>query len=478
MTRHPLVTAAIIPALLLAGCNFAPAYRTPVSVAIPPSFKEAPGWKIATPSDAVARGEWWRLFNDDTLNDLERRVLVSNQNLASAKAAYDQARALVREERAALFPVVSLQGQGNRSGSFGNSAATIGTSGTSGSLVSLGIGATWEPDLWGAIGNAVSQNKALAQASAGDLINATLSAQGELALDYVQLRGIEAQKLALDQTVADYTRALTITVNMYNAGVSARSDVLQAEVALRNAKADAADLIRQRAILEHAIAVLVGESASTFSLPAGKWNRVVPEVPAILPSTLLERRPDVAAAERRVAAANAGIGIQKAAFFPTISLSGQAGSTATSVAGLFDAASTVWSLGLTGLLTLLDFGARSARVDQARAGYEQAVATYRQTVLTAFQQVEDQLAATDILRTVSDERAAAAVAADRAEVIARNQYVAGQVGYAAVIVAQTTALAARTSDIQAVTNRQTAAISLVQAIGGHWSTPLALPSGP
>jgi NodT family efflux transporter outer membrane factor (OMF) lipoprotein len=330
------------------------------------------------------------------------------------------------------------------------------------------VGATWEPDLWGRIGNSVKQAGALAQASKADLATATLSAQGELALDYVQLRGIEIQQAILAATIDAYQKAFTITTNRYNAGVVARSDVLQAETALRNARADAADLDRQRAAFEHAIAVLVGENPSTFSLPAASLNRAVPEVPALLPAALLERRPDVAAAERRVAAANAAIGIERAAFFPTIDLSGDAGFNARKLGSLFDAASSVWSLGLTGVLTLLDFGARSARVAEARAAYAQTVAIYRQTVLTAFQQTEDQLAAVRVLAVVAHERTAAAVAATRAEEIARNQYLAGQIGYSDVIVAQTAALSARRAEAQSVIDRQSAAISLIQAIGGSW----------
>jgi NodT family efflux transporter outer membrane factor (OMF) lipoprotein len=457
------MTLALIPAMLLSGCNFAPRYQRPVSAGIPPSFKEVPGWTVATPSDAVARGEWWALFNDSILDDLERKVIVSNQNLAVAKATYDQARAIVREQRAAFFPTVSLQGTGTTAGGSSKSSST-----SSSNAFTLGAGATWEPDLWGQIGNTVSQAKAQAAASKGDLLNATLSAQGEVALNYVQLRGIEAQKIALDQTVAAYTRALKIAKNQYEVGVAAQSDVLQAETALHNAQGDAADLVRQRAILQHAIAVLVGENPSSFTLPPAPWNRAVPDIPSILPATLLQRRPDIAAAERRVAAANAAIGIQKAAFFPAITLSGQGGSEGSNVGKLFDASSTVWSLGLSGLLTLLDFGARNARVAQARAAYQEAVGTYRQTVLTAFQQTEDELAATRVLRIVANERTAASVTADKSEKIALNQYLAGLVAYSSVIVAQTTALTARTADIQAVTNRQMAAISLIQAIGGNW----------
>lgn len=453
------------------ACSSAPAYRRP-AVEIPASFKEEPGWREARPSDAVARGEWWQLFRDPGLAELQQQVVVGNQDLAASKAAYDQARALVRELRASLLPVVSLSASGTKVGSFGRGNPTVGNTGsvnTGGDQrYAVTIGATWEPDLWGRIGDSVRQAGALAEASAADLANATLSAQGELALDYIQLRGLQAQQRVLVATIAAYERALIITTNRYKAGVVSRSDVLQAETALRNARANNADLGRQRALLEHAIAVLVGANPSKFSVPTGEWSRDVPEIPGVLPALLLERRPDIAAAERRVAAANAAIGIQRSAYFPTIDLSGDAGYNSRILSDLFESASSVWSLGVTGALTLLDFGARSARVDQARAAYEQTVAEYRQTVLLAFQQTEDQLAALRVLEVVSTERDAAAVAANRAEEIANNQYVAGQIGYADVIVAQTAALSARQAEIQAVVDRQSAAVSLIQAIGGHW----------
>ena len=462
---------ALMAMLALSACDLAPAYFRPVTATIPTSFKEAPGWRVAVPSDAVARGEWWTLFDDPALNSLESKVLVSNQNLAAAKAAYDQARALVREQRAALLPVIDLNGSTTRTGSFGNSKS--GSSTTTGQRYTLSIGATWEPDLWGRIGNTVKQAGALAEASKADLVNATLSAQGELALDYVQLRGIEAQKAILDATIAAYEKALTIAENRYRAGVVQRSDVLQAETALRNARGDAADLDRQRAIFEHAIAVLVGENPSSFSLPPAPSNQTVPNIPSVLPASLLERRPDIASAERSVAAANAEIGIQRAAFFPTVDLSGDTSTNAEILGSLFKAATSAWSLGATGVLTLLDFGARSARVDEARAAYEQTVAQYRQTVLTAFQQTEDQLAATRVLATVAVERTAAANAANQAEVIARNQYVAGQISYSDVIVTQTSALSARRAEAQSLVDRRTAAISLIQAIGGNWQNQSA-----
>ncbi|MCB1623398.1 MAG: efflux transporter outer membrane subunit [Pseudomonadales bacterium] len=455
--------------MILAACSLAPVYRVPSTAAIPDGFKEAPGWRVATPADGASRGTWWSLLGDPMLDSLEARALVSNQNLAAAKAAYDSARALVREQRAAYLPTVGLNANANRPGTFADrGSSTVNTSSSARYVMSLG--ASWEPDLWGRIGNMVSEAGASAAASGADLASATLSVQGELALNYVQLRGIEAQQVILAATLSDYEKAVTITTNRYDAGVVARSDVLQAETALHNARANAADLERQRAILEHAIATLVGENASSFTLPNSATPLAVPEVPGVLPAALMERRPDIAAAERRVAAANASIGIQRAAFFPAIDLSGDAGYSALSTGVLFEATSSVWSLGLTGALALLDFGARSANVDKARAAYEQTVAQYRQTVLTAFQQTEDALAAVRVLQQVALERDASATAATRAEAIARNQYLAGTIGYSDLIVVQTNSLAARSAAAQSVTDRQSAAIALLQAIGGDWRT--------
>lgn len=467
---------AITLALLLsmAACSFAPPYQRP-GTAIPASFKEAPGWRPAAPADAIAKGQWWLLFGDPVLNGLEERVAINNQNVAAAAAAYEQARATVREARAALFPTVDLSTGATRAGSFGSGTTTIiggntVTSGSGGSRrYSVTLGGTWEPDLWGRIRNTVSQQKALAQASQADLANATLSAQGELAADYLQLRGLEQQKRILDATVAAYARALQITTNRYNQGVVARIDILQAQTQLESARASAADLERQRAAFEHAIAVLIGENPSAFSLPAAPWAPTVPDIPGVLPSAVLERRPDVSAAERRVAAANAAIGIERSAFFPTIDLTGDVGTQSSRLGSLFTAASSIWSLGLTGALTLLDFGARSARVAESRAAYDQAAATYRQAVLTAFQQVEDELAAARVLAYVAQQRASAAAAANRVEALTQNQYLAGQIAYSDVIVAQTTALQAREAEAAAMVDRQVAAVSLVQAIGGSWA---------
>jgi NodT family efflux transporter outer membrane factor (OMF) lipoprotein len=465
----------IAVAALLSGCSFAPTYHRPTAQ-IPTSFKEAPGWQSAAPADAVAKGQWWLIFNDPVLDSLEARVSVNNQNVAAAAAAYAQARGAVRELRASLFPSIDLSASATRAGSLGSGVTTIigntGTTTSSGSgsrRYSASLGSSWEPDLWGRIGNSVSQQKALAVASEADLNNATLSAQGELATNYVQLRGLEAQKAILEATVTAYQRALGITNNRYNQGVAAKVDVLQAQTQLNSAQADSADLVRQRALLEHAIAVLIGENPSTFTIAAQPWNRTVPDVPGVLPGTLLERRPDIAAAERRVAAANSAIGIEKAAFFPSITLSGTLGANSSILSNLVTAASSFWSLGAQSALTLLDFGARSARVAQARASYEQAVANYRQTVLTAFQQVEDELAASRTLAYVGDQRSQAAVSATKVEALTQNQYVAGIIAYTDVITSQATALTARRSEVQTVTDRQVSAITLIQAIGGSWT---------
>lgn len=469
----------MLPALL-AGCSQTPAYVRP-DVALPATFREAPGWRPAKPADHIAKGEWWRLFDDPVLNDLEARMLVSNQNLAAASAAYAQARATMRAARAGLMPQVTLSTSAVRNGSFGNEPAIPAASSslTPDKSYRIDIGASWEPDLWGRIGSAASQAGAQAQASQADLLNATLAAQGELAVNYLQLRAIEAQGRLLRETTGAYARALSITTSRYRQGVGGRIDVLQAEAQFRSARADQVDLDRQRALLEHAIAVLVGENPSTFALAPGPWVRAVPAVPPILPGELLQRRPDIAAAERRVAAANAAIGIERAAFFPTIGLSADTGAASTSLDTLFDAASSVWSLGLSSALTLLDFGARSARVKAANAAHSQAEANYRQTVLAAFQAVEDQLAAIRILSIVADQRASAAQATAEAEQISMNQYIAGQIGYSDVIVSQTSALAARQQDISAVSDRQTAAIALIQAIGGYWGpAPEAAQDGP
>ena len=459
--RQGLALSALV--LLLAGCAVGPVYQTPVTAQVS-TFKEAEGWVIAAPADTLERGPWWLLFNDALLTDLVSRVDVSNQNVAQAVAAYAQARAVVREQRASLLPVVSLNGGGNRS-------ATSGANGRVGNNYQLGIGGSWEPDVWGRLGRAVDSASASASVSSADLSSARLSAQGELAINYFSLRRVDAQQALQAATLAGFRRALDITQNRYTAGVVARTDVLQAQSQLASALADEAGLQRQRAQLEHAIAVLTGEAPGNFSiapLAPGNWQPVVPAVPVGVPSMLLQRRPDIAAAERRVAAANAQIGIAQSAYYPSFSLSASYGFGASRVADLFQASSSVWSLGLSAAQALFNAGATGARVEGAESSQAQAVARYRQTVLTAFADVEDQLAATRVLLTQQQLRADASTAADQVEQQVLNRYRSGQVGYSEVINAQTTALNARRALAQSVADRQTTAVALIQSLGGGW----------
>lgn len=450
-------------ALLLGACAIGPAYQRPSTPDIS-QFKEAEGWVAATPVDALERSPWWTLFEDPVLDALQAQVVVSNQNIAAAVAAYDQARALVREQRAALFPSVTLSGSGARSG-------TTGSSGRVANNFQLGIGGNWEPDVWGRLGRAVDGASAAAQASSADLAAARLSVQGELAVNYLSLRQIDAQQALLETTLAGYQRAVEITQNRYAAGIAAKTDILQAQTTLANTQAENLGLLRQRAQLEHAIAVLVGQAPANFSLAPLAWNPVVPLVPAGLPSTLLERRPDIAASERRVAAANTQIGIAKSAYFPSFSLSASTGVGASRVADLFAASSSVWALGLSAAQVLFNAGATGARVDAAAAAHAQAVARYRQTVLVAFQDVEDQLAASRVLQSQQVLRRQAAASADQVEEQVLNRYRSGQVAYGEVIAAQATALSARRAMVQATVDRQTTAVALIQSIGGGWQTP-------
>ncbi len=454
----PHLVAAALLALQVSGCAVGPDYQRPATQDVS-RFKEAEGWVPAAPADALERGPWWSLFGDPVLDQLAARVEVSNQNVAAAVGAYAQARALVREQRASLFPSVTLDGKGNRSG---------GNSGSVNNNYQLSIGGNWEPDVWGRLGRAVDGATAGAQASAADLASATLSAQGELAVNYFSLRQLDAQKALLASTLTGYQRALEITQNRYTAGISAKTDVLQAQTQLANAQADDAGLQRQRAQLEHAIAVLVGQAPGNFSLGAAAWNPLVPEVPVGVPSTLLQRRPDIAAAERRVAVANEQIGIAKSAYYPSLSLSASYGLGASRVADLFSASNSVWSVGLSAAQALFNAGATDARVEGSEAAHAQAVARYRQTVLAAFQGVEDQLAATRVLLTQQELRRQASTAADQVEQQVLNRYRSGQVSYTEVITAQATALSARRALVQAMADRQTTAVALIQSLGGGW----------
>ncbi|MFM9901205.1 MAG: efflux transporter outer membrane subunit [Polaromonas sp.] len=474
MTSSALALALAIT-VLATGCAVGPTYQRPTTVDVS-QFKEAQGWVPAAPADALERGPWWQLFGDAQLNTLASQVEVSNQNIAAAVAAYAQARALVREQRASLFPTVALDSGASRTGTSGSN----GAGGRVGNNFQLGIGTSWEPDVWGRLGRAVDGASASAQASAADLAAARLSAQGELAVNYLSLRQLDAQKALLASTLEGFQRTLTITQNRYNAGISTKTDLLQAQTQLANTQAEDIGLVRQRAQLEHAMAVLVGQAPGNFSLPplaAGQWQPVVPDVPVGLPSTLLQRRPDIAAAERRVAVTNEQIGIARSAYYPSLSLSASGSSSASRVADLFSAGSAAWALGLSAAQVLFNAGATTARVDGAQAAHEQAVARYRQTVLVAFADVEDQLAATRVLTAQQTLRQQASVAADQVEQQVLNRYRAGQVSFTEVITAQATALSARRTLVQAMADRQTTAVALIQSLGGGWTgvAPLTPP---
>jgi NodT family efflux transporter outer membrane factor (OMF) lipoprotein len=458
-TSTPFRLTLLAIALSLAGCAVGPAYQRP-SAPESAAFKELEGWVPAAPADALERGPWWQLFGDPVLDSLVAGVEVSNQNVAVAAANYAAARAAVQQQRAALFPSVTLGLSGDRSGVRGQGADTS---------YRLNLGGSWEPDVWGRLRAGVTSAQAGAEASAADLAAARLSSQGELASNYFTVRALDAQSALLARTISGYERELQITQNRFNVGIAARTDVLQAQTQLANARSEALSLRQQRAQFEHAIAVLVGKAPSQFALePSPDWKVSLPEVPVGVPATLLQRRPDIAAAERDVAAANAEIGIARAAYFPNIGLSGSLGSGGSRVGDLFSVSNAAWSFGLSAAQTIFNAGATRASVAGAEARHQAAVARYRQTVLTAFADVEDQLSATRVLAQQQELRREASAAADLVEQQILNRYRAGQVGYTEVVQAQFTALAARRSLVQVQSDRQTVAVALIQSLGGGW----------
>jgi NodT family efflux transporter outer membrane factor (OMF) lipoprotein len=451
----------LIAAVALTACaNLAPKYEVP-AVDTPVAFKEGQGeWIRAVPADALQRGPWWELFGDEQLNALAAQVEVNNQNVAAAAAAYARARALTQEQRAGLFPRVDLGGNANRSG---------GTDTPTRSSYQVNIGAAWEPDVWGRLRLVVQNARAGEQAGAADLAAATLAAQGELAVNYFGVREADLLRASLGETVKGYERSLEIARNRYNVGVVGRTDVLQAETQLSNARAELLGVDRQRAVFEHAVAVLLGKAPASFALaPDPLWRPRIPDIPLDVPSALLQRRPDIAAAERRVAQANAGIGIERAGYFPSLRLTGSIGSSAASIGDLFNASSLVWALGAALAQTIFDAGATGARVDGAKAALAESSARYRQTVLAAFQDVEDQLVALRVLGQQQGLRQQAWEAAELVEQQVLNRYRSGLVGFTEVVTAQASAASARRALVQVQTDRQVAAVALIQAMGGGW----------
>jgi NodT family efflux transporter outer membrane factor (OMF) lipoprotein len=453
----------LLVAVALAGCAVGPDYQRP-SAPVPAAYKEATTaagatWLPAAPPDAFARGEWWRLFGDAELDRLAARIAIDNQNVLAAAASYRQAQAIVREARAARFPILGVTGSARRTG--GRDQAEV-------NAFAVSLGADWAPDLWGRLGRGVESASAGAEASAADLASARLAAQGELAINYFSLREADAEAALLRRTIEGYERTLQITRNRYDAGIAPKTDVLQAESQLASTRADLAALRADRARFEHAIAVLVGVAPGDFAVREAAWSPVVPEVPLLVPSELLQRRPDIASAERQVVIANAQIGIERSAYYPSLSLGGTLGSSQSRLGDLLSASGALWSFGVSVAQTVFDAGATRARVEGAEAGLDLSVARYRQTVLTAFQAVEDQLATARSLAEQAELRRQASEAADQVEQQVLNRYRAGQVGYTDVVTAQASALSARRALTQAAVNRQVSAIVLIQALGGGW----------
>ena len=477
----------VLTACLLTGCDVGPKYHTPPAnppaaykELTPEDYKNTDGWKMAQPKDAALRGKWWEVFGDPQLNALEEKVTISNQNIAAAAANFFAARALVKEARSQLFPTVTTSpsltaqrlsatnsaGKGSGAGSgTGSTSSAVGTFGE----YTLPFDATWQPDLFGRIRNTIKSAAYGAQASAADLENIRLTAQADLAIDYFQLRGQDALKQILDATVVDYQQSLDLTKALYDTGIDTDEDVSEAETQLEATKAQDIALGIQRAQFEHAIALLTGQPASTFSIPESPLNASPPAIPIGVPSQLLERRPDIAAAERLMAQANAQIGIARAAYYPTVTLSAAAGLESTAITSWFTWPSRFFSVGPAAAETIYDAGLRRATMEQFRAQYDETVANYRQTVLTAFQQVEDNLASLRILSQEIQHQDAAVQSAERTLAIALDRYKLGLDPYLNVLTAQTTLLTNRQTAMNLRIQQMTASGGLIEALGGGWN---------
>jgi len=470
MHRRWAVVLAMLPAL--AACEVGPDYQRPPAET-PVAYKEVPeGWKVAQPADSISRGTWWEIYSDPVLDGLERQVAVSNQNLKAFEAAFRQASAIIREARSEYFPTVDGSASVTRSQTGGNTA-TGNTGGGGGQPKTRyevqGAVSNWEIDLWGRISRLVEGDLATAQATAGDLASARLSAQAQLATAYFQLRVSDALKRLFDSEVEAFARSLQITQNRYRAGTAARVDVVQAQAQLDSTRAQAVAVGVQRAQFEHAIAVLIGKPPAEFAIAPTTTVFTTPMVPVELPSALLERRPDIAAAERRIAAANAQIGVAIAGYYPDLTFSASYGYNSSRLASFAGPSTRFWTLGPNLAQTFFDGGLRRAQVDVARAAYDQAAANYRQTVLTAFQQIEDNLAALRILEQQAAVQADAVRSAREAERLTLNQYLAGIVSYTNVITAQTVALNNEQTELSILQSRMVASVVLIQALGGGWN---------
>ena len=467
--RTALLAASLAAvALLSSGCLKVPAYQRP-STPVPQSFKEEPpkGWKEAQPSDGVLRGKWWEIFGDPALNALEEQVSISNQNVLQAEAQLREAKAAVRVARAALFPLVT------GSPSVTASQASSRLSGRGGSSSPLGtynipVSASYTADVWGSIHRSVTASENTAQSIAALLENARLLYQSELAQDYFQLHGLDGVVALLQQTVKAYQEYLVLTRNRFAGGVASDSDVALAETQVYTAQAQLTDVEVQRSQLEHAIAMLIGKPPTGFSIPRAPIQVLPPQIPVGLPSALLERRPDIAETERQAAAANQQIGIARAAFYPALTFAASAGVESTSFLNWITWPSRFWTIGPQLAQILFDAGKRTAQVAQAQASYDATAANYRQTVLTAFQQVEDNLAALRVLANEGSVLAQAVKSAQRSVTVSTAQYKAGTASYLQVITVQTIALQDERSAVDVQTRRMTASVLLIEALGGGW----------
>jgi NodT family efflux transporter outer membrane factor (OMF) lipoprotein len=478
----PIISYSLLILGLLSACTTGPKYRRPTVQApgsykelIPENFKGTDGWKVAQPKDDQIRNNWWEMFDDPNLNALEEQVDISNQTIAAAAANYEVARALVKQARSQYFPLVTTAPSYTRSRLSATGRSIDVSTGVTTTNLSLPFDVSWEPDLWGRIRNTVKENAYEAQATAADLENTRLSVHAQVATVYYQLRGQDALRQLLDETVIAFQESLDLTKVLYETGIASDQDVAQAETQLQTTQAQATDLGILRAQYEHAIALLIGQPASTFSIPVEPLKASPPAIPFGFPSELLERRPDIAAAERRVAEANAGIGVAKAAYFPALLLNSSTGFQSSSITQWLTWPSRIWSVGPSLAQTLFDAGERKAVSQQARANYDLTVANYRETVLTAFQEVEDSLAALRILSQERQQQDAAVNSSERFLRLAIDRYKLGIDSYLNVITAQTTLLNNQQAAVNIRMQQMTASVQLIMALGGSWNAAM-LPS--
>ncbi|WP_263382281.1 efflux transporter outer membrane subunit [Granulicella arctica] len=468
------ITATVATAtLMLSGCMVGPKYVKPAAP-LAPDFKEDKAWQRAQPADTKLRGTWWTMFSDSQLNELEPQIATENQTAKQAEARFREARALIQFNRASLAPTIgtspSYAGLRESSNRPYFSSINANSNGIGGGDLQLPLSISYEVDLWGRIRRSVSAAREEATASAGDYQSALLSLQSELAVDYFEARAADAEEKLLNDTVKTYDEAYRITSNRFEGGVSPKSDVDQAKTQLEAARVQASDVAVIRAQYEHAIAVLIGKPPASFTLAASPLATQPPSIPVALPSELLERRPDISAAERRMAEQNDRVGIATAAYYPTVSFSAAAGLEATTITNLAKTSSILWSAGPTVSETLFDYGRRRSVVVQAKATYDETVANYRQTTLTAFQQVEDNLAVLRVLQNEAEQQHRATEAAESAVQIFNNRYVGGLDTYLQVVTAQTTALVNERNDIDIERRQMDASVLLIKALGGGWDT--------